>query len=274
MRKQFATIDGIKRAAKKLKRELGTTYTEALDGIAIQAGYQNYAHALRAYEATSAAPPRFRVQLERFWFEKATRMSGTERLTIELSQPLTELIRLHHFKGYLSGVEARGDDFLVGTGRDESRDRARFEVCRLARALQFMEATGLKPSRSRRCYPKGLWDNRPPGADHDHCWFDPVTRGYVLTDEPYPGRADSYSAKRQEWCERHGYDIIRSDWASVYGFGTELYLIAKRGTELNIGSLVDRLQGAAAPITEIDWEQYAAVEPQSAANDHVAHSTA
>ncbi|MHA3791487.1 hypothetical protein [Rhizorhabdus wittichii] len=43
----FTTIDGLKRRAKRLKKEQGIRHAQALDAVAVAGGYQNYAHALR-----------------------------------------------------------------------------------------------------------------------------------------------------------------------------------------------------------------------------------
>lgn len=45
---QFTTIDGLKRAAKRLKKEQGIKHADALERIACEAGFQNYQHALRS----------------------------------------------------------------------------------------------------------------------------------------------------------------------------------------------------------------------------------
>lgn len=49
----FSTIDGLKRRAKKLKREHGIPHHQALDAVAVAGGYQNYAHALRSIEESA-----------------------------------------------------------------------------------------------------------------------------------------------------------------------------------------------------------------------------
>ena len=42
------SIDGIKRLAKRIKRETQASHTDSLDVAAQKAGFQNYAHARRA----------------------------------------------------------------------------------------------------------------------------------------------------------------------------------------------------------------------------------
>ena len=45
---QFTTIHGLKRAAKRLKKEQGIKHADALDRVARDAGFQSYQHALRS----------------------------------------------------------------------------------------------------------------------------------------------------------------------------------------------------------------------------------
>lgn len=250
MTKFFATLDGIKNAARKLKREASVTHTEALERIAVEAGYPHYKAATEALaNGFPAMPePAFNVTVQQFWSDRQLGQRGIEKVTITLPVALTDLIKRHHLVGYLSGSEVRDDDTLIGHGRADDRDHASLEACRLARAVQFMAATGLKPSRSRRGYPRGRWDYRHPGADHDKCWFHPETRTHLLTDEPYPGRATSYAAERSAWCEKHGWDFVQAAWGSIYGYGTELYLLAPRGGPLDIQGLVRNLDRSPAAV--------------------------
>ncbi|EKE70870.1 hypothetical protein [Oceanibaculum indicum] len=48
--KQFATLEGLKRAAVKLKRAEGISHSAALEEIARDAGFANYSDALQAYK--------------------------------------------------------------------------------------------------------------------------------------------------------------------------------------------------------------------------------
>ncbi|MBX3566321.1 MAG: hypothetical protein KF730_17310 [Sphingomonas sp.] len=255
MATQFSTIDGLKRAAKKAKRDLGMTHTQALDHVARAGGFHNFIHATRTI--ADASPPRFPVIVSQYWFDRESRARGTERLVVHLSQPLTTLVRPHQLKGYLGGSKIIGEDHLDGYDRGEDQDHARNLACRLARALQFMDATGLKPSSGKRFYPKGSWYNRPPGVDHDHGWFEPETKTYLFTDEPY-GVGPETARQRADWCELHDFEILKSERMSVYGYGTELYLIAKRGTTLDLAGLLARLEASPPPISDKEWDRHAA----------------
>jgi hypothetical protein len=254
MTKQFATLDGLKRAATRLKRSTGMSHSAALEQVAREAGFSDY-HSAAANLAEPAATRRkqYPVTIIEAWRDRPSKMHGKEARTFLLDVSLEMLLKPHHLKGYLSGCTLGEEGAITGFGRNESRDLARFEVCRVARALQFIAATGLKPTHSQRCYPKGRWDNRPPGADHDNAWYDPKTRSYVLTEEPYPGRVESYAGERAAWALKHGWRTVRVRWGSIYGHGTELYLSAPAKGSVNISALARRLTALGAPYSEGNW---------------------
>lgn len=163
MTKHYATLDGLKRAATKLKRAIGLSHSAALDQIAREAGFPDFHEAAASFAKPAAAQRKqYPVTIIEAWRDRPNKRHGTESRTFLLDAPFQAVVRPHHLKGYLSGWTIGEDGTIVGCGRNESREQARFEVCRLARALQFIVATGLKPTHSQRCYPRGRWDNRPP----------------------------------------------------------------------------------------------------------------
>ena len=251
MTKHFATLDGIKRAAIKLKRRTGMTHSQALNQVAREAGHADFFNASQAYLALPALALHS-VTIFEFWSDRSTRTRGNESRTFLLDTALTALVKKHHLTGYLGGAKLSSENTIIGYGNSESRAQARAEICRMARTLQFMAATGLKPSRGSRCYPKGDHGNRPPGADHDQGWYHPATRSYVLTEEPYPGRYSSHTNEREAWASKHRWNTVRSHWGSVYGHGTELYLTAK-DAGLDLTEMARRLAALPGAFSEQDW---------------------
>jgi len=149
-----------------------------------------------------------------------------------------------------------GESRFRGRGYpSDSQSMAQWFVCRRARTLQFMEVTGLKPTRSRRSYPKGSYQNRPLGADHDCSWYHPGSKRYLLTDEPYPKFSAVDQSKRQEWAAHHGYSIIQSSWAGMHNIITELYLIGKQRDKLWLEEMVHNLEQSPSPVSEEDWDK-------------------
>lgn len=250
MKRHFATLNGIKRAAIKLKRRTGMKHNEALEQIAREAGFTDYHAATVAYVAVPEVPG-YAITIDEFWLDRSAGTRGKESRTFMLPKPLGDLVKSHQLSGYLGGTKI-SELGLIGYGHSHSQAQARSEICRIARTLQFMAATGLKPSRGGRCYPKSDQSYRPPGADHDHGWYDPVTRSFLLTEEPYPGRHQRSAEARKVWAAKHGWETVQSHWGSMYGHGTELYLTAKAGG-INLAGLARRLAALPAPFSELDW---------------------
>jgi hypothetical protein len=247
MSTQFTTIDGLKRRAKRIGREEACKHHVALDAAAREGGFSNFAHALHTIDVGSL--PQFSVTLEQWWYNREDKASGTEALVVPLSMPLADLVKPHHLVGYLGGCKLRDENTLRLFSDDFVRDNADYAMRRLtrvARALQFMEITGLRPSDAIRCYPRNDGYNRPPIADHDHCWYHPLTRQFVLSTEPYDSRVEDMSIQMDGWSAKHGFQYARIPWGSIYGYTTQLWLAAKAETTLDLDAIVQKLAATSA----------------------------
>ncbi|TIX18813.1 MAG: hypothetical protein E5V35_34290, partial [Mesorhizobium sp.] len=96
--------------------------------------------------------------------------------------------------------------------RPDSASAALARACGAARVLQFMDITGLRPSKAR-VEPRGGYSARLPGHDHGSVWFDPVAKHHVGADEPYSGSALSKMAERDAWARQHNWSLAKPDWA-------------------------------------------------------------
>lgn len=248
------SLDNMKRRARQMARKQNCDLHTALDIVAVKRGFANFKDA--AHQASSKplrTPPTFPVILRQWWRNSETRASGEETLTIALNQPLEQLLKSHYLTGYFGGCRVADDgaiDLHRGGYLQDNPEYAQRRLTRIARALQFMEMTGLRPSRSNRCYPRSHWHNRPPIADHDECWYHPTAKKFVLSTEPYPGRADRRESEMQEWRKKHGFDYVKVDSPSIYGFGTELYLACKADSLIIIQQIAAEL--AMKPLTYAD----------------------
>lgn len=249
MDKFFTTIGGLKRVAKKLQRETGIPYHEALNRASQIGGFHNFSDAHRHLD-NRHRETQFDISIREGWRDRETREHGTGSVSVGLSAPLNELLKPHHLAGYLGGSRIESDIELLGWSRSDGAERAKLETARMARTLQFMDITGWKPSNSKRCYPKGQWENRPPIADHDNCWYDPATKQHILSTEPYPGRYDSNADKQRDWAKDHDYSTVKVRWGSIYGLGTELYLAAKNGKALSLRVTASRLENSVPALQE------------------------
>ena len=90
MTKRYATLNGIKRAAIKLKRRMGMSHSHALEQIAREAGHPDYFSARQAYTG-HPAPFRDEEWLGDEAFEPATEEPPVE--IIEMSPELSALLK-------------------------------------------------------------------------------------------------------------------------------------------------------------------------------------
>lgn len=247
------TLLGIKSYASDLKKSLGIEHNAALEQAAETAGYQNLAHA-RAVLSTpiAASIPRQTTIITCHWKDRETRNTGTEGLAIDLATPLGGMVTLEQMKKHplLSNFFVYDKKQLVNEELRSSQGSARYTICQVARVLQFMDATGLRPSRShRRIYPGGTSVNRIPGADHARAWFDPMTRAFLMTDEPYDEAIERRMHDRDQWAYQHGYQVMKTKWQGMYApdVGSRLYLVRSltRGLEMDkILAAIDKLPEA------------------------------
>lgn len=159
-----------------------------------------------------------------------------ERMTFELSKPVTELMRgIRHLRGFNSrGCELR--DFETAYTKQIG---AREAILTVARTLIFMDATGLRPSRAnddrpykgRGVYEKVFCDGERERVhryrnlidqdihwDHSRIWRLPSTGQYIWTTEPY-----AFEARNAK--EIDG-EILRSSWAGMWNPpSTSLWLV-------------------------------------------------
>lgn len=228
------TLSGIKTLANDLKTSRGLAHARALDEAAKQAGYQNWAHALKGVNPgaiLTRTPPGHLVTVEAPWRDHEARQKGWERMTVTLSQPIEALLTQAQVRaGHYLATFRIAEGGLVDEHQSYSQDRTRTDVRRIVRTLQFIDATGLVPSRGHsRAYPSDYNDRRPPGADHTHGWYHPPTKSYVMVDEPYAPAVPGHEPQREAWAVRHGRRIVRPAWAGMYNpdGGSALFLIAE-----------------------------------------------
>lgn len=258
-----SSIPSIKRLAKEIKSALGIPHHEALNLASRAGGFESFPHAKNTIaRSNSKLRPLlpYRIIVSAPWRNPQTREYGIEKIGVNLSQSLSQLVKPHHMIGRLGG-----NIWLPDEVRDEHRgysiENARWGILRTARCLQFMDATGLKPSNSRKEWPKRSAENRIPGSDHSVIWYYPPEKVFVTTDEPYHGPEEQRVAERQAWCEKFGYVRILSDWLGMHNpgkiGGTRLYLISKAAHEPLLKSIASKLEAYPPALLPGDWENTA-----------------
>lgn len=257
-----SSIDGIKRLAKSIKVAQGIQHTEALDVAARAAGYQNYRHAsnvLSKVNSDNRIDPGHRVFITASWLNQKDGSEGREMLTVMLTTPWNELITVPQFDYHraFNGFRPEGPEHLARRILVQSQSEARRAACALARTLQFMDITKLRPSNSHsKAYPGGRSTNAVPGRDHHSIWYDRNTRRYLFADEPYEKAAVSQAAARTEWAQRHGFVIQKPEWTGMYNpdGGSQLYLITNAEKGIPLDPIVAALNRLPAPIDEKTWD--------------------
>jgi len=251
------TIRGVKRLAKKLVAESGIPHTRALEVVSRTWGFENYRHACRMLENELATSPAFEVIISYRWRDKETGARGRETYRHTLSSPLRELVSPYQMgvSNYLRGFKFVASDHIVQDHDAHSQAYARSQIFKAARTLDFMAATGLKPSNANsRAYYRGSFSNMFAGIDHAHVWLDPIAKQYIVIDEPY-GPFDRQVQERAEWAERTGWQVVRSPWNGMYwpDGRTIMYLSTDVSRGYSLQPFIKALANMPEPLVEMPW---------------------
>lgn len=253
------TLTGIRRLANRKKKAHGIKHAQALDIAANDAGFENYRHARNVLEATSgpSTSKPYTLYITAYWKHRDTGESGRETFRMHLAVPWNDLIRpnqLYH-RNFHRFIPVGSDHFECSLTH-QYQVQARKAVCEVARAFQFMESTGLRPSSGHsRGRVEGRFGERMPGVDHSSLWFDPKTRRYLMVDEPYEPAVNGKAHKREAWAAEHGYEMAKPDWAGMYTplGGSRLYLISQLGKGVPLAPIVEALNRQDKAIVEDPW---------------------
>ncbi|WP_245285939.1 DUF5623 domain-containing protein [Bradyrhizobium sp. WSM1253] len=251
-----SSIEGIKQLAKRFKKSDGIQHAVALDKASKTAGFENYKHALRKLGDGLAAPrPSAELYISVLWRDRTTKVTGCEILKMPLGRPLDALVKPAQYKASrgLGTMRREGPDHLADTYTASSQEAAREAACEAARTIQFIEAAQLVPSKAKRSFPRGQFQHRMPGSDHDAAWFDPAAKIFIRTNEPY---AHSITREQKEWADRHGWAVAISPWKGMYrpDGGTSLFLLADMSKGYLLEPILSRLAEAPAPIVTSAWD--------------------
>lgn len=206
------TIDGVKRLAKRLKKAHGLKHAVALDRAAIQAGFLDFRDACKA----GSAPAAFEVRITGHFSEDGIRKTMVTH--VRIGRGVRSFLRPQDIRccERFHQMSIAADDHLEAYFGRSKESYVRHRMAKSARALQFMDATGLKPS-SAEIYPRHTYGTgrRLPGQDHAITWRDPETKALVMMDEPY-GDVNRVHSGREAWARQNGYTIRRLDWGGTY----------------------------------------------------------
>lgn len=225
---QPSSLEGIKRLAKTIKRDQGITHTLALDAAAQAGGFQNLRHAqhrLASGISRVLRTGKHDIYLTGYWRDDRGR-SGRETLCIALTKKLSEIGTTREITRALGLRDFRVDagDHLECIHDIKDQHAARDVVCKAARTLVFMEASGLVPatSRHRKLY---RLTHSMPKRDHTALWVHPASETQVVSDEPYQG--EELLKERAPWLTQHGLHSVAPTSSSMYSpAGATLFLVS------------------------------------------------
>lgn len=250
-----STLNGIKRRAKQLKKANGISHHEALKIAAKSAFYENYTHARNSLKHSKPSNSAHHLFFTVYWYDRTNQKSGREVLEIELSTPLLQIATKNELK-YASGLRSfrlASPDHFVCDSLGSSQEHARNTICKAVRVLQFIEATGLKPSNDfMSAYPNKDRNNRLPQADHSSDWYDPETGQFILIDEPYLDPV--VKGERAAWAQKHNWHLQGSQWPGMYyPYNSNLFVATDATTGYDFKNLMDKIDNIPAPLTSQNW---------------------
>lgn len=186
----------LKRQATRAKKDSGITHSQALDQIAIQQGYSNWSLLAKSVEVSIGFERPYTIQIFCSIPSKfIDSVSNRPNFWVE------EIPCLYPPKYY---ADMRWMPPKLGiNGRSTEGVAETIETAR--RSINFMDSTGLRPSRAWRSIFSGL---EPVGLDHTCVWRDEL-KNIIVTTEPYSGNQEKIS-KLTDWCNRNEWQMIRA----------------------------------------------------------------
>lgn len=245
---KYETLAGLKSLAKKIQAKHSVPRHQALEIAACHGGFSGYIDAKR--KLPEKRSELFDANVRQTWWGYESRDGGSANIALRLKSRLPELVKAHHLIGYLGACRIKDGPILERTGQQRHADETKWYIGRIARTLQFMDVTGLKPSNARKCYPKSDVENRPPVADHDHAWFDPFARVHILSTEPYPSRLERDRSKQTAWELKHNWSTFYVDWGGIYGNTTKLILCCPSHYDETLKRKIDLLERSSAALSD------------------------
>ena len=254
-----STVDGIKRKAKSVGRQKQIPYLMALDAVAQQSGYENFHHARRLLQRTEGGSPGHSIFISTYWRDTSTNpvSAGLEVLEIKLPRPLMHFLTKHQcsYARNLEGFFIEYSDHLEMRSNTESQERAKERLIRAALALQFIEATGLRPVTNQLQRSMMKKANELPSTDHASKWVSEIAGQWLVLDEPYKQVTQGSKLEtRETWVAANGLHWAKLDWHGLYNPGQAVPHMLTNNPELlnKMVGVVENLSDGALKI-EGEW---------------------
>ena len=236
---------GLQRLAHGLKKHRDLTQSEAMEHAAVLAGYRNLREAQMAFCETPAPS----VLITAHFFDEVGRKTLETR--VPLSRNLRSFLRPKHLRvcDRFEKMTMVTEDHIEAEFNHLQESYVRQRIAQVARTLQFIDATGLKPSDEEIYgHPTFCREQRIPGQDHAITWVDPKTGVLVMMDEPYDhvDHINRIAQRRKDWAQSNGFVIRRLTWGGTYRpeQGSICDLVSRVGQGVFIDQIIARLEQA------------------------------
>jgi hypothetical protein len=184
----------LKRQAARLKQDGGITHSQALNRIAVENGFSNWSMLAKAVVSSNSQSKFAKPHKMQFY---CSVLRAPENAAPYFW--MEEILCLHPEKHY-------ADMNWIRTNiRARNREGIAETLATARRAINFMDATGLKTSRAWSSIFRG---NTPYGLDHTQVWRDENKR-IIITTEPYFA-SDGKIEKLTKWCKDNEWRLLRA----------------------------------------------------------------
>lgn len=181
----------------------------------------------------------FPVYISALWHDAVKKQSGTTTIVIKLPRALDEIIPLKRYRY----ARTLSDFSRAASDRIYSEHWVTYEgfnpvsiVCKAARELQFMCASGLVPSKKHSG--PGRINGEFPEWDHGTSWIDPITGKTIFASEPY--NAEGAEETCQDWAAANASTFLVSDWPGMYEPPLSNLILIARNEDAELLAKIDK----------------------------------
>jgi hypothetical protein len=193
-----AQFEALKAHAKRLHRQRpGLSHVQALDIVAREQGFQNWALLARSHNRVEVQGPSVEPPVAPKPYIAKLRAIVRSRDRSAGNVWWDEDVPANHPEAYYERFEWMPENLQVAHVEEHV---VRSQVSKMRRIIEFIDSSELKPSKAWvRLFGYGPI---PYGMDHSAVWRDAQNR-FIVSTEPYGG--DRAIETVGMWCEEHGW---------------------------------------------------------------------
>jgi hypothetical protein len=182
----------------------------------------------------------FPIYISALWHDAVKKESGNTTILVKLRRPLDEIIpsKRYRYARTLGDFRRAASDRIYSEHWITSEFDPDAFVCKAARELQFMCATGLVPSK--KYVGPGNIGGEFPEWDHGTSWIDPASGKTFFASEPY--HAEVAESTCQDWAAANKSTFLLSNWPGMYEPPSSgLILIGEEGDAAMLAKMEEAL---------------------------------